>query len=94
MTHATKERQQDFRDFSTKEKIDNFVASRNCWLRSTKEKGIAQQERWLSDLQDVNCEGNDGKGSSVPRKKDEDAAAAAEFFVNKGGRKPVEFCGR
>ena len=24
------------------------------------------------------------------RKKDEDAAAAAQFFVDKGGRKPVE----
>ena len=36
---------------------------------------------------------NDGKGSSVTRKKDEDAAAAAEFFVDKGGRKPVE-CSR
>ena len=37
---------------------------------------------------------NHGKGSSVPRKKHEDAAAAAEFFVSKRGRKPVEFCGR
>ena len=33
---------------------------------------------------------NNDKGS-VPRKKDEDAAAAAEFFVYEGGRKPVEF---
>ena len=94
LTNASRRRQQDCRDFSTKEKIDHFVASRNCWLRSTKEKGIAQQERWLSDLQDVNYGRNDGKGSSVPPKKDEDAAGAAEFFVNKGGRKPVEFCGR
>ena len=30
------------------------------------------------------------KGSSVPRKKDEDAAAAAELFVDNGGRKPLE----
>ena len=33
---------------------------------------------------------NDSEGPSVPRKKDEDAAAAAEPFVDKGGRKPVE----
>ena len=29
---------------------------------------------------------NDGKGSSVPRKKDEDGAAAAELSVDNGGR--------
>ena len=29
----------------------------------------------------------------MPRKKDEDAAAAAEFVVDRGGRKPVE-CSR
>ena len=34
-----------------------------------------------------------GKGSSVPRKKNEDAAVAAELVVDNGGRKPVE-CSR
>ena len=37
LDECKQERQQDFRDFSTKEKIDHFVASRNRWLRSTKE---------------------------------------------------------
>ena len=48
-----------------------------------------------SDLDDARrkLRRNDVKGSSVPRKKDEDAAAAAELFVDDGGRKPLE-CSR
>ena len=37
---------------------------------------------------------NNGKDVSASRKKDEDTDVAAEFFVNKGGRKLMEFCGR
>ena len=73
-----------------REKIDHLVASRNRWLEY-QEKRVAQQERWLSDLQDVNYEGTMAKAPPCPERKDEDAAAAAEFFVDKGGRKPVEF---
>ena len=36
VTHA-RWREQDFRDFSTNEQIDHLLASRNRWLRSTKE---------------------------------------------------------
>ena len=54
-------------------------------------KRVAHQERWPSDWQDVNFEGTIAKGPSVPRNKYEDAAAAAELFVDKGGREPVKF---
>ena len=37
---------------------------------------------------------NNGKGATSSCKKDEDAAAASEFFISKGGRKTVEFCGK
>ena len=37
---------------------------------------------------------NDGKGPSVPRKKDENAVAAAMLVFSQGGRKSVDFCGR
>ena len=67
-----------------KRKIDRSVASRNRWLEY-QGKTVAQQERSQSVLKDVNYKRNDGKGSSVPRKKDEDAA--------EGGRKRVE-CSR
>ena len=61
-----------------KRKIDRSVARRNCWFEY-QGKTVAQQERSQSVLKDVNYKRNDGKGSSVPRKKDEDAA--------EGGRK-------
>ena len=51
---------------------------------------VEVMRRWLSELARRELRRNDGKGSSVPRKKDEDAAAATEFFVDKGERKPVE----
>ena len=51
------------------------MASTNRWLEH-QGKTVAQQERSQSVLKDVNYKRNDGKGSSVPRKKDEDAAAA------------------
>ena len=90
VTHARRRGSRIFEIFSTKEKIDHSVASRNRWLEF-QGKRVAQHERWLSNVQDVNCERTLEWSSSVPRKKDEDAAAAAEFFVDKGGRKPVEF---
>ena len=45
---------------STKEKIDHLVASRSRWLEY-KGKRVTQQEKWLSDLQDVNHEGTMAK---------------------------------
>ena len=66
--------------FSTKK------TNRNRWLEH-QGKRVALQERWQSDWQDVIFEGTMAKAPP----KDEDAA---EFFVSKGGRKPVEFCGR
>ena len=36
---------------------------------------------------------NAGKGSSLPWKEDEDAAAAAELLFVNGGRKPLECTG-
>ena len=78
-----------FEIFGTQEKNGLLVASRNRWLEC-QGKRVAQQERWLSDLQDVNYEGTMTKAPPCPERKDEDAAAAAEFFVDKGGRKPAE----
>ena len=46
--------------FSTKEKIDHLVASTNPWSEY-QGKRVAQQERWLSDWQDVNYEGTTAK---------------------------------
>ena len=81
-----------FVNFSTTEKADHLVASRRRWLEHQGER-VALQERWQNDWEDKVCRNND-KGVSVPREKYEDAAAAAEFFVNKGGGQPLEFCGR
>ena len=57
---------------------------------STKEKNDKVAKRFAKR----ELRRNDGEGSSVPLKKDEDAAAAAGFFVDNGGRKLVEFSKR
>ena len=44
-THARRRGSRIFEIFSTKEKIDHFVASRNRWLEY-QEKRVAQQEKW------------------------------------------------
>ena len=46
LTHARRRGIRIFEIFSTKEKIDHFVASRNRWLEYEGER-VAQQERWL-----------------------------------------------
>ena len=44
LTHARRRGSRIFEIFSIKEKIDHFVASRNCWLEY-QGKRVAQQER-------------------------------------------------
>ena len=78
-----------FKILRQKRKNDHLVASRRRWLEQgslprTVAKRVARRK----------LPRNSGKCASVSRKKDEDAFAAAEFFVNKGGRKPVKFRGR
>ena len=94
LAYAKRRGSRIFEIFSTQEKTDHLAASRNRCLEN-EGKRVALQERWQSEWEGVNCEGTDsGKGATVPRKKNEDAAAAAEIFINEGGRKPVEICGR
>ena len=90
LTHARRRGSRIFDIFSAKKKFDHLVASRNRWSEH-EGKRVALQERWQSEWQDVNLR-EQWQMRSVSRKKDEDAFAAAEFIVNKGGRKPVEFC--
>ena len=47
---------------------DNSVASRNRWLEY-QGKRVAQQKRWLSDLQDVNHEGTMAKAPPCPERR-------------------------
>ena len=68
--------------FSAQEKTDYLVASRNRWLEH-EGKRVALQENVAMRVARRKPRRNSGKGASVPRKKDEDAAAAAEFLVNK-----------
>ena len=44
------------------------MASRNRWLEYQGER-VAQQERWLSDLQDVNYEGTMAKAPPCPERR-------------------------
>ena len=53
---------------STKDKIYHLVASRNRWLEY-QGKRVAQQERWLSDSQDVNYEGTMAKAPPCPERR-------------------------
>ena len=82
LTHARRRGSRIFKIYSTQEKVDHLVAS-VPWKEGHATREVAKRfaRRELRR--------NDGKGSSVLRKKDENAAAAAEFFVEKGGRKPV-----
>ena len=81
LTHARRRGSRTFEIFSTKEKSDHLVASRNRWLEF-KEGRAAREVAKRSDRHEPRR--NDSTGSCVPPKKDEDAAAAAELFVDKG----------
>ena len=87
-----KERQQDFRNFQYKRETGPLSGKQKPLVGVPRKEGGAAREV-AKRFARRELRRNDGKGSSVPRKKDEDAAAAAEFFVDKGGRKRVE-CSR
>ena len=59
-THARTRGSRIFEIFSTKEKSDHLVESKNRWLEY-QEKRVAQQERSQSEWQDVNYEGTMAK---------------------------------
>ena len=93
LKHAKRRGSRNFEIFDTKEQNDHLVASRRRSLEHQGER-VALQERWQKRLARHKVRSHNGKGPSVPRKKDENAVAAAKFFFEQGGRKPVEFCGR
>ena len=57
-----------FEIFSTKEKTDHLVASRNRWLEK-EGNVVALQERWQSEWQGVNCEGTMAKAPQCPERR-------------------------
>ena len=86
------ERQQDSRDCQYKRENSPLSGKHKPLVGVPRKEGRAAREV-AKRFARRELRRNDGKGSSVHRKKDEDAAAAGEFFVDKGGRKPVE-CSR
>ena len=83
------------RSSERKRNSDLLVASRKPLVGVERQKEIASRSKRgrKADPKRHELRRNDSKGSSVLRKKGKDAAAAAELFVDKGGRKPVE-CSR
>ena len=80
LTHATRRGSNMFGIFSTKEsgKQKPSVGVPRKKVRAARQ--VAKRSERHELLR------NDGKGSSVPRKKDVDATAVAELFVDNGGR--------
>ena len=68
LTHARRRGSRIVEICSTKEKSDPSVASRNRWLECRGQR-VAQQERWPSDLQDVNYEGTMAKAPPCPERR-------------------------
>ena len=68
LAHARRRGSRIFEIFSTKEKADHLVASRNRWLEH-QGKRVALQERWQSDWQDVNYEGTVAKAPTCPERR-------------------------
>ena len=66
--HARRRGSRMFEIFSTKEKADHSVASRNCWLEHPG-KRVVLQERWQSDWQDVNYERTVAKAPPCPERR-------------------------
>ena len=68
LTHARRRGSRIFDIFSTEETIDHLVASRDRWLEYQGKK-IDKQERWLSDLQNVNYERTMAKAPPCPERR-------------------------
>ena len=68
LAHAKRRGSRIFEIFSTKEKSDHLMASRNRWLEH-EGKRVAQQDRWPSDLPDVNYEGTMAKAPPCPERR-------------------------
>ena len=82
LTHARTRESKIFEIFSTKEKRP-LCGKQKPFVGVPRTEGRAARE--VAKRSERNeLRRNDSKGSSVPRKKDEDAAVAAELFVDKG----------
>ena len=68
LTHARRRGSRIFEIFSTKEKMDHLVTTRNRWLEYQGMR-VAQQKRSQSDLKDVNYERTMAKAFPSPERR-------------------------